>query len=336
MDFSLNQLLRCLIITLLFPLLYLNFWLVFSLFQYFQPLVTILILATLLSFILNYPVSVLQDRGVSRNYAVILVFLSTIIILVTLGITLAPVVLEQFNEIAKLLPKWIDATQEKLTVNILTNIINRIPNELEHIGNRIFSILLDTLDSISEALVTLVLTFYLLLDGERIAEGIIQKLPLGLGESLRKSLQQNFQNYLIGQINLALLMGISETLVFLIFQVEFGLLFGLGVGFLSLIPFGDVVSLIIITLIIASHDFWLAVKILAIIFVIDQLIDQVIAPRLLGKFTGLRPIWIIISLLIGTYVAGVLGLLIAVPIAGFIKDALEQLSLDTDEQVNVK
>ncbi len=81
--------------------------------------------------------------------------------------------------------------------------------------------------------------------------------------------------------------------------------------------------MIVVTLIIASHNFWLAVKILAVAIIIDQLIDQAIAPRLLGRFTGIRPVWVIISLLVGTYVGGLLGLLIAVPVAGFIKDAAD-------------
>ena len=64
-----------------------------------------------------------------------------------------------------------------------------------------------------------------------------------------------------------------------------------------------------------------------LVVIIDQLIDQAIAPRLLGSFTGLRPIWVIISLLLGTYVGGILGLLIAVPFAGFIKDTVDNAQL---------
>lgn len=338
MNISLNQLLKWLILTLLFPLVFLNGWLVFTLFQYFKPLVTILVLAILLAFILNYPVSVLQRRGVQRNYAAGLVFISTFIILLALGITLLPIVLEQFQEMVKLLPQWIDSSEEKIQsfndvvfserikINfsqILTEIINRLPSELEHLSDKLFSIVIDTIDSLSEALITIVLTFYLLFDGERLWETISKIIPWSFGQQISKSLQQNFQNYLIGQVSLALLMGLAQTVMFLLFQVQFGLLFGLGIGLLSLIPFGDVVSLIIIILIITSHNFWLAVKILAVAVVIDQLIDQAIAPRLLGKFTGIRPIWVIISLLVGTYIGGLLGLLIAVPIAGVIKDAID-------------
>lgn len=345
MTLSLNQLLKWLIFTLLFPLIFLNGWLAFQFFQYFQPLVTTLVLATLLAFILNYPVSILEERGVKRSYAITLVFFSTILILGALGIILIPIALDQFHEMVKQLPVWIDANEQKiqflndwavnhrLKVNlsqIFTQITDQLPNELEFLGDKIFSVIVDTIDSISEALVTVVLTFYFLADGERIWDGIFKKLPLSFGKQVRESIQKNFQNYLIGQVVLAFLMGFSLTVVFLVLKVPFALLFGLGVGILSLIPFGDVASLAVITLIIASHDFWLAVKVVAVSVVVDQLIDQAIAPRLLGSFTGLRPIWVLISLLVGTYVGGLLGLLIAVPVAGFIKDAADNFVSSSD------
>jgi predicted PurR-regulated permease PerM len=338
MTITLNKLLQWLIIALLFPLVFLNGWLVFKFFQYFQPLVITFVLATLFAFILNYPVSVLEKHGIQRNLAVTLVFISTLVILLALGITLVPIVLQQFNEMAKLLPQWIDSSEQKIQTlnywainhgfkvnigNIFSQITDRLPDELEYFADKLLSLARDTIDSLSEALITVVLTFYLLLDGGRLWQGIFKKLPLNIGQQVRQSLHQNFQNYLIGQIVLALMMGVSLTLMFLVLQVPFALLFGLGVGLLSLIPFGDVVSIALITLIIASHDFWLAVKVVAVAAVIDQSIDQAIAPRILGKFTGLRPIWVLISLFVGTYIGGLLGLLIAVPFAGFIKDATD-------------
>ncbi|BAT51268.1 hypothetical protein NOS3756_01910 [Nostoc sp. NIES-3756] len=338
MNISLNQLLKWLIITLLLPLVFLNAWLIIQIFSYFQPLVTIFILATLFAFILNYPVSSLQERGIKRSYAVAIVFISTAVILIALGITLLPIALEQFHEIARVLPQWIDSSQTKLqSLNdwvlgqkfklnigqVLNRVMDKFPDELEYFSHRIFSVIIETIDSISEAIVTVVITFYLLLDGPRIWEAIFKNLPWSLAEKLNQSIQKNFQNYLIGQGTLALLMGTSQTLLFLAFKVQFGLLFGLTIGFLSLIPFGDVVSLIVITLIVATHDIWLALKILAVAVVIDQVIDQAIAPRLLGSFTGLRPIWVLTSLLVGTYIGGLLGLLIAVPVAGLIKDTVD-------------
>jgi predicted PurR-regulated permease PerM len=338
MMISLNKLLQWLIITLLFPLVFLNGWLVLKLFQYFQPVVTTIILASLLAFILNYPVTLIQQRGVKPGYAIGLVFGSALIIAIALGITIFPIVFEQFQEMAKVLPHWIDSSEQKLLslnnwassqglkVNfshIVTQLTDRFPDELQYFGNQIVDFTIGAFDSISEALVTIVFTFYLLVDGKRIWNELFKKLPVNIGAKLQQSFQQNFQNYLIGQIALASLMGVSLTLLFVILQVPFALVLGLGIGIASLIPFGDIASLAVVSLIIASHDAWLAVKVISISIIIDQLIDQAIAPRLLGRFTGIRPIWVLTSLLVGTYVGGLLGLLIAVPIAGIIKDALE-------------
>ncbi|MBD2433611.1 MULTISPECIES: AI-2E family transporter [Fischerella] len=335
---SLNKLLQWLILTLLFPLVFLNGWLAFKLFQYFQPIVTILVLATLLAFILDYPVALLEKRGIQRKYAVLLVLISTLVIVVSLGITLLPIALQQLNEMTKSVPQWIDTTEQKLqflndwaashklNINfseIFTQSINSLPNELEEVSDKLFSIIVDTIDSVSEALITVVLTVYMLIDGERIWKGIFKKIPFGLSQQIQQSLQKNFQNFLIGQVILALMLGVTETILFLILKLRFGLVFGLGVGILSLVPFGDIVSYFIIAFILATHDIWLAVKVLVLSLILDQLVDQAIAPRILGSFTGLRPIWVIISLLIGTYVGGLLGLVLAVPLAGFIKDAID-------------
>ena len=350
MSISLKELLKWLILTLLFPLVFLNFWLIFLFLKSFQELVTIFILATLLAFILNYPVKFFEKAGVNRNYAVALVLISALVIFAVFGIVLLPIILPQFNEMVKLLPQWIDASGEKfqllnnwaishgLNINfseIISDFTERLPNELENITDNLFSIFIETVDSVSDILITVVLTFYILLDSPRIWSGIFKKLPWSFTDKVQRSLQQNFQNYLIGQVTLASLMGCLLTVIFLVFQVQFGLIFGLGVGIFSLIPFGDVVSISLITLIIAAQNFWLAVKVLAVAVVTDQFIDQAIAPRLLGKFTGLRPIWVLVALLLGTSIGGLLGLLIAVPIAGFIKDTLDGFSEPDDRTCTV-
>ncbi|HYW20455.1 MAG TPA: AI-2E family transporter [Nodularia sp. (in: cyanobacteria)] len=350
MSISLKELLKWLILTLLFPLVFLNGWLIVQFLSSFQGLVRIFILAILLAFILNYPVTFFQKAGFKRNYAIALVLISALVIFAAFGVILLPIILPQFNEIAKLLPEWIDISEEKINLldnwaishgfkinfgQIISQFTERLPEELENLTDKIFSIVIETIDSVSDILITIVLTFYILLDGPRIWSGIFKKFPWDFTEKVQRSLQQNFQNYLIGQVTLASLMGCLLTVIFLLFQVEFGLIFGLGVGILSLIPFGDIASISLITLIIASHNFWLGIKVLAVAMVTDQLIDQAIAPRLLGKFTGLRPIWVLVALLLGTSIGGLLGLLIAVPIAGFIKDALDGFSQfdDRDDAV---
>jgi len=72
-------------------------------------------------------------------------------------------------------------------------------------------------------------------------------------------------------------------------------------------------------------SFWLGVKMLVVGIFVNQTIENAIAPRLLGRFTGLNPAWVIVALLIGARVSGVLGLLMAIPMAGFTKSVVETL-----------
>ncbi|MBE9018702.1 AI-2E family transporter [Chroococcidiopsidales cyanobacterium LEGE 13417] len=349
MNGSKNKLWQWLAIALPFPLLVFNGWLALLVFQYFQPLIAIFGLAAVLAFILNYPVQWLQQRQVQRQYAVFLVFLIALVTSIALGITLIPLLVEELSEGARLLPQWIDAGTAKLKMidtwvetqqlpfdltHLTTQVSDRLPDELQFLGEELVMLIIGTIDSVSEAILTVVLTFYLLLDGERLWRGVFGRLPSRWSIPLQRSLQQNFQNYLIGQVALAALVGTDMTLAFVALGVPFGLLFGLGIGAMTLIPFGDVLSFSLVGLLVAVHDFWLGAKTLAVAVVVDQIIDQAIAPRLLGSFTGLSPIGVLIALAVGTKIGGLLGLITAVPIASCLKNLFDLFLPVSEDALN--
>ena len=346
-----NKVQQWLRVGLPFPLVVLNGWLILQVIEYFQPLVTIFVLAALLAFILNYPVQFLEQRQVKRNYAVLWVFLLALVILLTFGVTVIPILVKQLSESAKLLPDWIDSGSQKLQAldtwaaarnlpinlsQLAVQLTDRLPDELESVTEQLLTIALGAVDSVSEVILTVVVGFYLLLDGKRIWHGFFRLLPSRFGPLLQQSLQHNFQNYFIGQVALAALVGFSMTSVFLALGVPFGLLFGLGVGVMTLIPFGDVLSFGLVCLLVASHDFWLGVKTLVVAVVVDQVIDQAIAPRLLGSFTGLSPVGVVAALAVGTKIGGLLGLLVAVPLASCFKDILDSWQSTTENTNSVQ
>ena len=78
----------------------------------------------------------------------------------------------------------------------------------------------------------------------------------------------------------------------------------------------------------ALKSVWLGGEVLIVATIIDQGIDNAIAPRIFGGLIGLNPVWIIISLLLGAKLGGVLGLVIAVPLAGAIKKFAEGLKVE--------
>ncbi len=331
---------------LLFPLAILNCWLALLVFEYFRALITVLIIATVLSFLLDYPVRFLRKYGMKRDRAVLSVLFVTLFILVVLGVTLAPILLNQLTELATRLPTWIVSGTEQMEAfhkwaenrnlridvsGLTTKLSDRLSAQLQSLTGEILKFGLGAADSILNFLLTIVLTFYLLLHGDQVWEGLFKWFPPKLSVQLRKLLPQSFHNYFVGQAILASLMGVSMTVAFLVLRVPFGLLFGLGVGVMTLIPFGAPFSISMVSLLITLNNFWLGVTVLAVATVIDQLIENAVAPRLIGSFIGLNPVWILVSLLVGIKVAGVAGLLVAVPMAGFIKNAVDTLETSRNQ-----
>ncbi len=336
---STNKLPRWLTIGLAFPIAILNGWLLIQVVQYFQPLVSIIAAAILLAFVLNYPIQFLQEQGVKRNLAIGGVLLLTLVILVALGITLVPLIIQQLVELANILPSWIDSgtqqlqtfqdwalSQQQLPINLsglFTQVLERLSNQLQSFTGRILGFAVDTIGIVLNVLLAVVLTIYLTLNGERLWDGIFRWFPHNIGLRVRELLREDFHNYFIGQATLGAVLGVTITLVFLALQVPLALLFGIGIGLFSLFPFGTGVGIAIVSLLVALQNFWLGVEVLGIAVAIDQVNSNIIAPRILSNLTGLNPVWVVISLLLGAKLGGVLGLLIAIPIASFIKDTTD-------------
>jgi predicted PurR-regulated permease PerM len=100
------------------------------------------------------------------------------------------------------------------------------------------------------------------------------------------------------------------------------LLFGLTIGLMALIPFGGTVGLVLVTLLVALRDIWLGLQVLIASEIVLQILENLVAPRVLGSITGLNPFWILLSILAGARVGGLLGVIVAVPTAVVIKEVL--------------
>ena len=239
------------------------------------------------------------------------------------------------NELANLLPYWIEsATQQiealqnwaatqQLPVNLsglAGEILGKISSQLQSFTGKILGFAFDTIGNLLNLLITIVLTIYLVLNGESLWNGIYLWFPPKTAKKVRELLREDFNNYFIGQATLGAILAVSITLAFVLLRVPLSLLFGIGIGLFSLFPFGTGIGIGIVSLLITLKDFGLGLEVAAIGVAIDQINSNIIAPRILGNLTGLNPVWVVISLLIGAKLGGVLGLLVAIPLASFIKD----------------
>ena len=336
---------------LLLPLIVINGWLFLVVFNYFESLITIVIAATLLSFILDYPVRLLQRFKIKRSLSILIVLLFVISSLAIVGITLVPIIIEQLNQLLEKLPSWLSSGSEQLQYleawaknrnfpisvsSIGADLLSRLSVQLQQLSGQILGSVFSALSSILDILLTTVLTFYLLLQGQEIWDNLFKLFPQNLANKIRFALRDTFHDYFVGQITVALIMGSTITTAFLILRIPFGLLFGVGVGIAAIFPFGAALSIAIVSFLVALKSIWLGLKVLAVAVVIEQIVENAVAPRLLGEFTGLNPALILFSLLAGAKIAGFLGLILAVPLASLIRRlVLIYQSNETEVSVNL-
>lgn len=323
------------------PIIALNIWVLAQAFQYFEHLFTVLTIAAILAFLLNYPVRLIERLGIARSGAVIVVLLVSLALLVFVGLILVPLVIDQLNQLLQGIPIWLENIQDRLGQldrwararrlpldlrGFISRINANIESQLQALAPQALGFALGTLSGLLETLLVVVLAFYMLLYGDRMWFGLIHLLPPQIGLPLSASLQLNFHNFFLTQLLLGLFMFVSLTPIFFVLGVPFALLFALLIGVAELIPFiGASLGIGTVTILVLFQNWGLAVQVAIAAIFMQQIKDNVLAPKLMGNFTGLNPIWIFIAILIGAKIAGFLGAIISVPIAGTIKSTIDTI-----------
>ena len=337
---SLTPIARIGAIAVFAPLLVLNGWAFSVIFDYFHSLVVILAGASVLAFLLNYPVSWMERQGIKREPISILVFLLTLSILLALCVTLFPLAFTQAQQLVARLPELIDSGRNQLMMlnekadslglpinldALLVQINDRVKGQLQAIAGQVLNLAVITVTSLLDIVLTMVLTFYLLQHGGELWESLIGWLPTKFRNPFSETVRLSFQNFFITQLILSICMASALIPTFLWLKVPFGVLFGLTIGIMALIPFGGSVGIALTTSLVALQDFWIGMKALMAAVIVQQILENIIAPRILGSFTGLNPVWVLISVLTGARIGGLLGVIVAVPTAVVIKTALSAL-----------
>jgi predicted PurR-regulated permease PerM len=329
------------------PIIALNVWLLSVLFNYFKHPITILSVAAILAFLLNYPVKLFERARITRTQAVIIVLLVTLTLVGILGVTLVPIVIDQTIQLLNKIPDWLTASQANLEqlqafakqrrlpldLRILSNQINAsIQNIVQQLASGAVGVAGTLLSGLLNIVLVVVLAFYMLLYGDRVWYGLIKLLPSHIGIPLTISLQLNFQRFFLSQLLLGLFIVVTLAPIFIALKVPFALLFAIVIGISELIPFiGATLGISLVTILVMLQNGWLALQVAIAAIVMQQIKDNLLAPKLLGNFIGLNPIWIFISILMGFEIAGLLGTLVAVPIAGTIKGTFDAIKSSKGE-----
>jgi predicted PurR-regulated permease PerM len=174
-------------------------------------------------------------------------------------------------------------------------------------------------------IIVLVIAFFMLIDGAKLWQLVLKLVPIQQRGRVAIAVQKNFVGFLRGQLLISLLLSAATFVVFALFQIPFSFLLAVTIGVFDLIPgIGATLGVTFVCLIILVQSGWLtALKVLAICVILQQLQDNFVAPRVMQSTVHLSPVVVFLALLVGTRVSGLLGIVLAVPIAGVIVSLLE-------------
>lgn len=287
------------------------------------------VIAMIISYILNPVVRMLGGRKVPRTMAVLLIYAVFLTSLSVILINVIPMFIEQLEELGEHLPELTLHTQQMInrwdssllpgSIRMGMNnwffqfehrLADGISNFLDNIGT--------TIGVVFNAFIVPFLIFYMLKDFEAFERMILHYLPRTRRKSivaLLKDIDDALGNYVRGQLLVCVIIGVLAYFGYMIIGMPFALLFAGVVAVCNIIPYLGPFLGAAPALVMATTISWRMVLMVVLVNTICQFIESnIISPQVVGRSLHLHPMLIIFALLVGGEIAGVAGLILAVPL----------------------
>jgi predicted PurR-regulated permease PerM len=308
----------------------------YLLYQVRRPLMWLLI-AVFLAAALSAPVNVLARR-MRRGFAVSLVFLGLLGIPALLMALLVPPVITEGTDFAENVPRYARDVTEFVQDNRRLREINRdyditsrleqeaekLPDRLGGAAGTLRDVGLGIVNSLFALITILVLTAFLLANGRAWVDRALNTRPQDQRERLRRSLDRMasaVSGYVAGALTIALIAGVATYIVLLILGVPFRGPLAVIAGLFSLIPLvGATIAAVLIAIVTLFENFPTATIVWVIwAIVYQQFENHVIQPQVQKRTVHVHPFVTIVAVLFGATLLGVLGALVAIPVAASIQ-----------------
>lgn len=291
-----------------------------------------------LAYFLDPVADKLQKLGLSRVAATSVILLGAVVVIVLLMLSVIPELVRQLTALINAAPDISERLQAGLMERFpeLADETSTIRQTLAEVGSSIQSrggelargVLTSALGLISAVvflLVVPVVTFYLLMDWDKMIARVDSLIPRDHAPVVRKlarEINAVLAAFVRGQLSVCLALGTFYATALMVAGLQFGLIVGAIAGAITFIPYiGSLVGGAL-AIGLALYQFWgdwLSIGIIAAIFAVGQFIEgNVLTPKLVGNSVGLHPVWLLFALSAFGSLFGFVGMLIAVPVAAAI------------------
>jgi predicted PurR-regulated permease PerM len=292
-----------------------------------------IVVAMFLAVALNPAVEALERRGMGRPLAASIVFFVALLALTGIGFLVIPPLVSQVTDFVNAVPDFIeDLTAGRGPLGWLQDeyqIVDRVREAIERQGAGgvlgLSAGVLDVVRSVVTAVVGVItiifLTYFMLLEGPRTIDGLLRLVPEQARpryERVGRDIYRSISGYVTGNLLISLVAGTLATIVLFAVGSEFAIALGLLVAVLDLIPLaGATLAAIAVSTVVFIETDWLRCLIVIVFFIAyQQFENHVLQPLVYGRTVQLSPLAVLCAVLVGAQLAGILGALLAIPVAG--------------------
>jgi predicted PurR-regulated permease PerM len=302
----------------------------------------IVILSLLLSYILDPVATMLEARGMSRTLATVLIVLGLTAILVGGSVLLIPAIFEHLQTLqsgsttAQAAAAIADLelfARDKLSFLGLgdINLGARIAELRQAIGERAIGFLLsDAVSLVINGVTIPFMMFFFIKDGREMKKKMVSMVPNRYFEftlDLLSKMDMQLGNYLRGQFLDAVIFGAMSIVALWILGVNYFVFLGVFAGLANLIPYVGAIAGVIpaaLVAVLGTGNLNSAIPVIIAYVVLKMLDDFVVQPFAVASSVHMHPVLVLIAIIVGGELFGILGMLLAVPVAGFFKVVLQE------------
>ncbi len=322
-----------------------------------RDILIIFFVSLLFAAALDPMVDALERKRIPRALGVILIYIGILLFLGLLISNLLPIVANEVSELAVKaqdfivnlvkgnieLPSYLERIRptlkrmfEGVDVSQIGNykdFLLKIASSLSDVAGNVFNAIIVVFNGFFNAILVLVLTFLMTVDESGIDKFILSLFPDRHAVYIKQksdAIKEKMGYWLRGQIVLCIVVGVLVYIGFLIVglfttNVEYAATIALVAGFTELIPYvGPFLAWIIALPVVANQSLMLIVWMTVVMYIVQFLENNVIVPVVMHRAVGISPIFIMFAMLVGFSFLGILGMVLAVPVATavaiFVKD----------------
>ena len=289
-----------------------------------------LFIALFLAVALAPAVEFLDRRKLPRPAAILMVYAAMLLGMFGLGLLVVPPVVSGVNDLVDNVPTYVEDLRDSKTFREyddkyeitpkLKDQAEKLPQRLGDAASGLRTVTVGIFGAIIQLVTILVMTFFLLNDGKRMLRWVSNELGDERGQRAERVGERIYNavgGYVAGNFVISLVAGLSSYVVMKILGIPFAVPLAVLMAFLDLIPLvGSAIGGAIIGIVAAIVGFPTDLIVWAVFFLIYQQVENnVLQPVIYKRTVAIHPLLVIVAVLIGGTLLGVLGALLAIPVA---------------------